>query len=161
MKKALLLICLLYSGFLAQAQTVDMKYEGAKDIRVICGNYFIYMTLVDIKDAYLELPQPEQQKYHELMDLPNGIKATINIIQGSKAQASIMEPVVQRHVGGQLLKQGLAYIETKDGKKIARLEWKEGEVTKDEAGFDVRPITFYEPGTKKAVFTGTINNIFK
>ncbi len=161
MKKILLAVYILILGVVVNAQTTTMKYDGMKDIRVICGNYFIYMTLGDIKDAYLELPQPEQKKYAELMDLPMGIKATINIIQGSKAQASIMEPVVQRHVGAYLLKQGMAYIETKDEKKITRLEYKEGDVIKDEAGFDVRPITFYETGTKKAVFSGTINAVFK
>lgn len=143
------------------AQNAKMQYDAPKDIRVIVGNYFVYMSLTDIKDAYMELPKAEQQKYAELMDIPNGVKATINIIQGSKAQASIMEPVVQRHVGGYLLKQGMAYIETKDGKKITELQIEEGQPMKDEAGFDVRQITCYDPKTKKTVFTGTINNVFK
>lgn len=161
MKKLLLTLYILFVGVLSHAQTTTMQYEGPMDIRVICGNYMIYMTLGDMKDAFLELPKPVQDKYAEFMDLPIGIKATINIIQGSKAQGSIMEPVVQRHIGAYLLKEGKAYIETKDEKKITKLEYKESAPIKDEAGFEVRPITFYEPGTKKAVFAGTINNIFK
>lgn len=157
----ILLAFLLVSATNAFAQNAVMQYEGPKDIRVISGNYMIYMTLADIKEAFMELPQPVQQKYAELMDLPIGIKATINIIQGSKAQASIMEPVIQRHVGGYLLKQGLAYIETKDEKKITELQIEEGDVFTDDAGFEVRQITCYDPKTKKAVFTGTINKVFK
>ena len=98
---------LLVAAANTYAQNAKMQYDAPKDIRVIVGNYFVYMSLTDIKDAYMELPKAEQQKYAELMDIPNGVKATINIIQGSKAQASIMEPVVQRHVGGYLLKQGI------------------------------------------------------
>jgi len=157
----MLLLMLLATTFNTYAQNVQMQYDAPKDIRVIVGNYFVYMSLTDIKEAFMELPKAEQQKYAELLDIPNGVKATINIIQGSKAQASIMEPVMQRHVGGHLLKQGMAYIETKDGKKVTELKIEEGEVTKDEAGFDVRQITCYDPKTKKTVFTGTINNIFE
>lgn len=157
----ILLAFLLVSATNAFAQNAVMQYKGPKDIRVISGNYMIYMTLADIKEAFMELPQPVQQKYAELMDLPIGIKATINIIQGSKAQASIMEPVIQRHVGGYLLKQGLAYIETKDEKKITELQIEEGDVFTDDAGFEVRQITCYDPKTKKTVFTGTINKVFK
>ncbi|OSZ79394.1 hypothetical protein CAP35_14380 [Chitinophagaceae bacterium IBVUCB1] len=152
---------LLLSAANTYAQNAKMQYDAPKDIRVIIGNYFVYMTLGDIKEAFMQLPQPVQQKYAELMDVPNGVKATINIIQGSKAQASIMEPVVQRHVGGYLLKQGMAYIETKDEKKVTELEVKEGAAFTDDAGFEVRQITFYDPKTKKTVFTGTINNTFK
>lgn len=161
MKKILLAATLIILCLHTWAQTAKMQYEGMKDIRVISGNYLIYMTLSDIKEAFMQLPAAEQKHYAELLDLPIGIKATINIIQGSKSQASIMEPVVQRHVGAWLLKQGLAYIETKDEKKITTLDYKEGEPIKDEAGFEVRPITFYEPGTKKPVFTGTINTALK
>lgn len=157
----ILLMFLIVSATNAFAQNAVMQYKGPKDIRVISGNYMMYMTLVDIKEAFMELPQPVQQKYAELMDLPIGIKATINIIQGSKAQASIMEPVIQRHVGGYLLKKGLVYIETKDEKKITELQVEEGEVFTDDAGFEVRQITCYDPKTKKTVFTGTINNVFK
>ncbi len=143
------------------AQNAKMQYDGPKDIRVIVGNYFVYMTLGDIKEAFMQLPQPVQQKYAEMLDIPMGVKATINIIQGSKAQASIMEPVIQRHVGGHLLKQGLAYIESKDEKKVTELEVKEGAAFTDDAGFEVRQISFYDPKTKKTVFTGTINNSFQ
>jgi hypothetical protein len=157
----MLLLLVLVTAINAHAQQVQMQYDAPKDIRVIVGNYFVYMSLTDIKEAFLELPKAEQQKYAEFMDIPNGVKATINIIQGSKAQASIMEPVVQRHVGGHLLKQGMAYIETKDGKKVTELKIEEGELIKDEAGFEVRQISCYDPKTKKTVFTGTINNVFK
>jgi hypothetical protein len=150
MKKIwILFMFLLVATTNTYAQNAKMQYDAPKDIRVIVGNYFVYMSLTDIKDAYMELPKAEQQKYAELMDIPNGVKATINIIQGSKAQASIM------------LKQGMAYIETKDGKKITELQIEEGQPMKDEAGFDVRQITCYDPKTKKTVFTGTINNVFK
>ncbi len=162
MKKALIAIALLLVSTTAiYAQTAKMQYDGVKDIRAICGNYLIYFSLIDMKEAFMELPAPVQKKYAEFMDLPNGIKATVNIIQGSKAPASIMEPVLQRQVGGYLLKQGLAYIETKDGKKITMLEVVEGEAMNDEADFNIRPVTFYEPGTKKAVFSGTMNTVFK
>ena len=161
MKKILFAITLILAACTSNAQTAKMQYEGMKDIRAISGNYLIYFTLADMKEAFLSLPKPVQDKYAEFMDLPIGIKATINIIQGSKAQASIMEPVLQRQIGGYLLKQGLAYIETKDGKKITSLDVLNGEPMKDEAGFDVRQVTFYEPGTKKPVFTGTVNTIFK
>lgn len=162
MKKVFLmcgLLCLLSAA--AWAQTAKMQYEGIKDIRAISGNYFIYLTLADIKEAYMQLPPAEQQRYAELLDLPIGIRATINIVQGSKAQASIMEPVIQRHVGAWLLKQGMAYIITKDDKVVTTLDYVEGEPLKDEAGFEVRPISFYEAGTKKRVFSGTINTALK
>lgn len=161
MKKVLLALLILFTATTVEAQSSKMQYDGATDIRAISGNYFIYFRLADMKEAFLELPQPVQQRYAEFMDLPIGIRATINLIQGSKAQASIMERVLFRHTAGYLLKKGLAYIETKDGKKVEMLTWSEEQAFKDEAGFDVRRITFYDQATHKAVFSGTIDNVFK
>lgn len=161
MKKMICFLMLLIAVSVAHAQTVTMQREAATEIRAISGNYFIYFTLAEMKEAFLLLPQPVQDKYAEFMDLPIGIKATINIIQGSKAQASIMERVLLRHTGGYLLRKGLAYIETKDGKRVATLDFSAGDVFIDEAGFDVRKVTLTDHATQKVVFTGTIDAVFK
>ncbi|MBS1773484.1 MAG: hypothetical protein JST82_11550 [Bacteroidetes bacterium] len=161
MKRLLVLVYILFVGVICNAQSISLQYDGPKDIRAICGNYFVYVKLADMRDAFVELPKPVQQKYAEFMDLPLGIKATINIVQGSKSSSSIMEPVFQRHVGGYLLKTGAAYIESKEGKKVTELDYVIGNILTDEAGFEVRPLTFYEHGTKNVVFTGTMNTVFK
>lgn len=161
MKNIVCFLMLLMVATTSNAQTVMMQRDAATEIRAISGNYFIYFTLAEMKEAFLLLPKPVQDKYAEFMDLPIGIKATINIIQGSKAQASIMERVLLRHTGGYLLKKGLAYIETKDGKKVSNIDFSIGEVFADEAGFDVRKVTFTDHATQKVVFTGTMDAAFR
>lgn len=161
MKHIICAAVILLAALGTKAQSYTMHRTEATEIRAISGNYFIYFTLADMKEAFLLLPKPVQEKYHEFMDLPIGIKATINIIQGSKASASIMEPVLMRHIGGYLLKKGLAYIETKEGKKVTTLDLSAGDIFVDEAGFDVYKVTFTNHDDKRPVFTGTTNAMFK
>jgi hypothetical protein len=161
MKKLIYAAIMVLAAFSTKAQTYTMQRTEATEIRAISGNYFIYFTLADMKEAFLLLPKPVQDKYTEFMDLPIGIRATINIVQGSKAQASIMERVLMRHTGGYLLKKGLAYIETKEGKKVKGLDLSAGDVFNDEAGFEVRKVTFYNHDDKRPVFTGTMDATFK
>lgn len=161
MKQLFILSALMLLSVFCKAQQVQMHYTSKKDIRAISGNYFVYFSMQDIKEAFMQLPKKDQQYFHELMELPDGVKATVNIVAGSKSYNSVLETVLQRFIGGYLLKQGLAYIEAKDGRSIPTLQYKEGIALQDESGNTVTPVSFNESGTNKQVFSGTINSALK
>lgn len=161
MKNLVVFLFLSFLSVTCYAQVAQMQYQSKKEIRAISGKYFIYFSMKDIKEAFMQLPQKDQQYFSELMDLPDGVKATVNIVAGSKSYNSVLETVLQRFIGGHLLKQGLAFIETKEGKAVSSVQYKQGAAIQDEAGNTVTPISFYEPGTAKQVFSGTLNSSLK
>jgi hypothetical protein len=161
MKNLFVILVLSFLSVTCSAQDAQMQYRAKKEIRAISGKYFVYFSMHDIKEAFMQLPQKDQQYFSELMDLPDGVKATVNIVAGSKAYNSVLETVLQRFIGGHLLKQGLAFIETKEGKAVPTVHYTEGTAIQDDAGNTVTPVSFYEPGTTKQVFSGTINSSLK